>query len=64
MNKEFLKQSESEMVCHWKGTANYSHLEVDGRTHQDAAWFYAEPSELAKGVKGRVAFWKGVQVFE
>jgi len=52
------------MVCHWKGTANYSHLEVDGRTHQDAAWFYAEPSELAKGVKGRVAFWKGVQVFE
>ena len=62
VNKEFLKQSESETVCHWKGTANYYHLEVDGRTNRDAVWYYAEPSELAKSIKGRVAFWKGIQV--
>jgi uncharacterized protein (DUF427 family) len=64
VNKEFLKQSESETVCHWKGTANYYHLEVDGRTNRDAVWYYAEPSGMAKSIKGRIAFWKGVQVFE
>jgi uncharacterized protein (DUF427 family) len=28
----------------------------------DAVWYYPEPSEAAARIKGRVAFWKGVQV--
>ena len=28
----------------------------------DAVWYYPEPNEAAKEIKGRVAFWKGVKV--
>lgn len=62
VKKEFLQESDSETVCHWKGTASYYNLKVEGNTNQDAAWYYAEPRPLADGIKGRVAFWKGVQV--
>jgi uncharacterized protein (DUF427 family) len=62
VNKEFIKPSRTETVCHWKGTANYYSLLVDGKENNDAAWYYSTPSELAKVIKGRVAFWKGVQV--
>ncbi|MGZ5275568.1 MAG: DUF427 domain-containing protein, partial [Caldimonas sp.] len=27
-------------------------------------WYYPEPKEAAKEIKGRVAFWKGVKVTE
>jgi uncharacterized protein (DUF427 family) len=36
---------------------------VDGKTNPDAAWFYPEPKDEAKQVLGRVAFWRGVQVY-
>jgi uncharacterized protein (DUF427 family) len=62
VKKEFFSKSVSETVCHWKGTASYYDLKVDGTTNQDAAWYYSEPRPLADGIKGRVAFWKGVQV--
>jgi uncharacterized protein (DUF427 family) len=35
---------------------------VDGQVNANAAWFYPEPKEAAAEIKGRVAFWKGVQV--
>lgn len=62
INKEFFSESETHTVCHWKGTASYYNVEVNGNVNQDAAWFYPEVSELAKGIKGYIAFWKGVQV--
>jgi uncharacterized protein (DUF427 family) len=62
VNKEFVKNSETQTICHWKGTASYYTLEVDGVTNEDAAWYYPEPRPLADGIKGRVAFWKGVEV--
>ena len=62
VNKELLKSSNTETVCHWKGTANYYSLSVDGKENKDAVWYYANPSELAKAIKGRVAFWKGVEI--
>jgi uncharacterized protein (DUF427 family) len=62
VNKEYLKDSETHTVCHWKGTASYYNLEVDGKTNNDAVWYYPDPSSLAKGIKNRVAFWKGVQI--
>ena len=62
VNKEYLKESDTHTVCHWKGTASYYHLEIDGKMNPDAAWYYPEPSLLANSVKGRIAFWKGVEV--
>jgi len=62
IKKEFFKDSSTHTTCPWKGQASYYSLVVDGKENTDAAWFYPEVSELAKGIKGRVAFWKGVTV--
>jgi uncharacterized protein (DUF427 family) len=59
---DYFKPSETHTVCHWKGTASYYTIEVDGKTNQDAAWFYPETSSMAKSIEGRVAFWKGIEV--
>ena len=62
INQEFFKNSSTHTVCPWKGTASYYDVEVGGEMNKDAAWFYPETSELAKNIKGYVAFWKGVTV--
>lgn len=62
VNKEFLKSSNTHTTCPWKGIASYYNLNVDGKENPDAVWFYREPSDLAKEIKGRVAFWKGVEI--
>ncbi len=57
-----LVQSSRTSVCPWKGTASYYSLSVDGQTNADAAWYYPEPKDAAAEIRGRVAFWKGVEV--
>ncbi|MDT8394172.1 MAG: DUF427 domain-containing protein [Bacteroidales bacterium] len=64
VQQEYLKSSNTRTVCPWKGIASYYSLEVDGKTNKDAAWYYPEPKEPAKAIKGRVAFWKGVQIIK
>jgi uncharacterized protein (DUF427 family) len=62
LNREYLKVADSHSVCHWKGTASYYDVVVNKEINKDAAWYYPEPSGLAKAVKDRVAFWNGVAV--
>ncbi|MEQ9466981.1 MAG: DUF427 domain-containing protein [Ekhidna sp.] len=62
IKKEFFKETDTHTVCPWKGTASYYSLEVNGEENKDAAWYYPETSELAKNIKGYVAFWNGVKV--
>jgi uncharacterized protein (DUF427 family) len=62
VKKEYFQESDTHTVCHWKGTASYYDIVVNGETNKDAAWFYPEVSELAKNIKGFVAFWKGVTI--
>ncbi len=57
-----LRPSATTTGCPWKGTASYYSLLVDGKENRDAAWVYPEPKEAAAQIKGRVAFWKGVEV--
>ena len=64
IDKQYFKASDTHTVCPWKGTASYYTLEVDGQENVDAAWYYPEVSELAKGIKNHVAFWRGVQVVD
>ena len=59
---ELLEQSTSSTHCPWKGDASYCSVIVDGSRHADAAWYYPEPYEAAKDIRGFVAFWKGVEV--
>lgn len=35
---------------------------VDGHQNRDAAWSYPDPKPAAAGIRGRVAFWHGVDV--
>lgn len=62
VNQGLLSPSSTETFCPWKGTANYYSLNVDGKENADAVWYYAEPKDAAEAIKGRVAFWKGVEV--
>lgn len=62
IKKEYFKETSTHTVCPWKGTANYYSVEVNGEENKDAAWYYPEISELAKNIKGYVAFWNGVNV--
>lgn len=62
IKQDYFKSSDLVSNCHWKGEASYYNIEVDGKINKDAAWFYKEPSELAKGIKNHVAFWRGVEV--
>ena len=61
---EYVQESATTTVCPWKGTANYYDLVVDGETNADAAWYYAETKPAADQIRGRVAFWRGVQITE
>lgn len=62
LDRTLVKPSTTTSVCGWKGTANYYSLVVDGKENKDAVWFYADPKSAASQIKGRVAFWKGVEV--
>lgn len=64
VKKEYLEESDHHSVCPWKGTASYYHLNVDGEINEDAVWYYPEPKHMAKDIKGRMAFWKGVEITE
>ncbi|WP_009034663.1 DUF427 domain-containing protein [Indibacter alkaliphilus] len=62
IKKEFFKPSETQTTCPWKGVASYYHVEVDGKTNKDAAWYYPDTKPAAREIKDYVAFWKGVEV--
>ncbi len=64
VNDAFLKPSDTNYECSWKGTANYYTLLVAGAENPDAAWYYANPKEAAQEIAGRIAFWNGVQIVE
>ncbi|MBX7482805.1 DUF427 domain-containing protein [Qipengyuania qiaonensis] len=59
-----LVPSETTSVCPWKGTASYHSIQAGGKINEDAAWYYPAPKEAAAEIKGRIAFWKGVEVTE
>lgn len=61
---QLLQRSDTTSVCPWKGTASYYSIDVSGETNPDAAWYYPDPKDAASEIRGRIAFWKGVQVIE
>ena len=62
IRREHFRESATHTHCPWKGDASYYDVVVGGETNRDAAWFYPEPKEAAREIKGRVAFWRGVKV--
>ena len=64
IKKECFKESSTHSTCPWKGEASYYSIEIDGKTNEDAAWYYPAPKDAAAEIKDHVAFWKGVEVVE
>ena len=64
VKREYLLASNTKTMCSWKGQASYRTLFVNGAANPDAAWFYPDPKEGAAEIKGRLAFWKGVQIVD
>ncbi|MEE8139028.1 MAG: DUF427 domain-containing protein [Thermoanaerobaculia bacterium] len=62
VRSQYIRESDTTTVCPWKGVARYYHLEVEGQTSPDAAWYYPEPKPAGSQVANRIAFWKGVEV--
>ena len=62
VNREFLQESGTHTRCYWKGKASYFHVSDGGDVAPDAAFYYAKPWPLARGLKDYVAFWRGVKV--
>jgi uncharacterized protein (DUF427 family) len=59
---EFFRDSQTSSTCPWKGKASYKTIEVAGQSNKDAAWYYPEPSQAARAIKGYLAFWKGIRI--
>lgn len=64
LNREFFRESDHATTCAWKGKASYATVVVDGEENRDAAWYYPEPKDAAAEIRGRYAFWRGVEVVE
>jgi uncharacterized protein (DUF427 family) len=62
LQREQVRESSTHTTCPWKGVASYYDVVVDGKVNKDAAWYYPEPKDAARNIRGHVAFWKGVQV--
>jgi uncharacterized protein (DUF427 family) len=62
IDRRYFTASPTTTECHWKGTAHYYTLAVDGALNKDGAWYYPDPKPDAAQIKNYVAFWKGVEV--
>jgi uncharacterized protein (DUF427 family) len=62
LRREYVTASEHTSHCPWKGEARYYSLSVNGKANANAVWYYPAPKPAAAQIKGRVAFWKGVEV--
>jgi uncharacterized protein (DUF427 family) len=62
--RQYLRLSDHMTTCPWKGTARYYDVVVGNAINPNAAWIYRDPSDAAAAIRGRVAFWKGVELVE
>lgn len=54
---DYLTQTNHRSYCEWKGQAAYYTLTVNGKTIDNAAWFYPNPVADFEEIKNYVAFY-------
>jgi uncharacterized protein (DUF427 family) len=62
IDRNLFEASAKKTICPWKGEASYYDVCVGGERNEAAAWYYADPKPAAAEIKGRIAFWRGVEV--
>ncbi len=64
VKSNYLKPSDTNTFCPWKGLASYYHL-IDGKDElEDGAWYYPEPKPAADEIADHIAFTKNVKIVE
>ena len=48
ISEEFFSDSDSHTICGWKGVASYYDVQVNGKTNNNAAWYYPSPQPAAE----------------
>ena len=64
IREEYFHDSSTHTICGWKGVASYYDVTVDGKTNNNAAWYYPSPQPSAEKVSAYIAFWHVVDVRE
>ena len=54
---DLLSPSDTATSCPYKGTASYYHVEANGETFEDYAWYYKFPVEESSRIAGLVSFY-------
>ena len=62
VSREFLRDSPTRTAGKVRGVASYYDVMVGDEVNRDAAWHHADPAPGFEGIRGYVAFWKGVSV--
>lgn len=62
IRREHFNDSSAHTTGPWKGVASYYDVVADGQVNAGAAWYYPDPKDAAKEIKGYIAFWRGVKV--
>lgn len=62
LKAQFFLESDTNTICPWKGEASYKSINVNGKINKDAAWYYPNPKDAAKEIRGYFAFWKEVNI--
>ena len=62
LRREFFRESATQTVCGWKGTASYYDIVVGEAVNHDAARYYPTTKPEATNIADYVAFWHGVTV--
>jgi len=57
VRQDVLRNSDMRTGCPYKGWAGYHHLEVGGRTIEDAVWCYGEPFDEVRRIAGYLCFY-------
>ncbi len=57
VRRELLVPSRTESLCPYKGRAQYYHLAIGDRLHEDVVWYYLDPIPECARIKGLLAFW-------
>jgi uncharacterized protein (DUF427 family) len=56
---DLLSPAPRTTFCEWKGAASYYRLTVNGKTAEQAAWYYPRPSAPYAAIKEHIAFYPG-----
>lgn len=57
VNMKILKRSDLKTQCPYKGDAEYYHVVVNGKTYENAVWYYRYPTHECAAIAGLLCFY-------